>query len=330
MAMGRNGTGGRRAGIMAGTVAWLAAVGAGGAAATWAGPALAADPASCRTVRLAEPGWNDLAFTTGVGMTLLKGLGYEPASSLLGVDVIYLSLKNRDLDVFLGYWNPAMITYAKPYMDEGSVETLATNLTGAKYTFAVPAYVHAAGVHDFADLQKFADRFERKLYGIEPGSNQLMLDAVADPALGLKGWEVVESSEQGMLAEVKRHEKDGSFIVFQGWAPHPMNTSFDMKYLTGGDKFYGPDFGAATVSTQVRKGYAAECPNVAALLTNLTFDVDFENRGMGYLMNDGQSPEEAALHAIRDDPKRLEAWLAGVTTLDGKPGLDAVRASLGL
>lgn len=295
-----------------------------------AAPASAADPASCGKVRLAEPGWNDLAFTTGVGMTLLKQLGYQPQSSLLGIDVIYLSLKNKDLDVFLGYWDPAMITYAKPYLADGSVENITTNLTGAKYTFAVPAYVYDAGVHDFADLQKFADRFDHKLYGIEPGSNQLMIDAINDPALGLKGWEVKESSEQGMLAEVKRHEKDKSFIVFQGWAPHPMNTAFDMKYLTGGDKFYGPDFGAATVSTQVRKGYSQECPNVARLLGNLKFDVDFENKGMGYLMNDGLSPEDAAAKAIAAEPKRLEAWLAGVTTLDGQPGLEAVRKGLGL
>lgn len=293
-------------------------------------PAFAADAASCRVVRMAEPGWNDLAFTTGVGLTLLKGMGYEPQSQLLGIDVIYLSLKNRDLDVFLGYWDPAMITYAKPYLADGSVEPVAINLTGAKYTFAVPAYVYEAGVHDFADLQKFADKFEHKLYGIEPGSNQLMIDATNEPSLGLKGWDVVESSEQGMLAEVKRHEKDKSFIVFQGWAPHPMNTRFDMKYLTGGDKFYGPDLGAATVSTQVRKGYAAECPNVARLLQNLKFDVDFENKGMGYLMEDGLSPEEAARKAIGEDPKRLDAWLEGVTTLDGQPALEAVRRDLGL
>ena len=102
------------------------------------------------------------------------------------------------------------------------------------------------------------------MYGIEPGSNQLMLDAINDPALKLKGWEVVESSEQGMLAEVARHVGDKEFIVFQGWAPHPMNAKFKMVYLTGGDKFYGPNLGAATVSTQVRKGYPAECPNVTA------------------------------------------------------------------
>ncbi|ASY60838.1 choline ABC transporter substrate-binding protein [Sinorhizobium sp. CCBAU 05631] len=293
-------------------------------------PAFAGEPESCKTVRMAEPGWNDLAFTTGVGLTLLKTMGYEAKSQLLGIDVIYTSLKSKDLDVFLGYWDPAMVAYYKPYKDDGSVETVRTNLEGAKYTFAVPTYVWEAGVRDFSDLQKFADKFERKLYGIEPGSNQLMLDAIKDPALGLGDWEVVESSEQGMLSEVVRRTRDKSFIVFQGWAPHPMNTVFDMKYLTGGDKFYGPNFGAATVSTQVRKGYLQECPNVAKLLNNLVFDVDYENRGMSYIMNDGLEPEEAALKSIKDEPKRLETWLAGVSTFDGQPGLSAVKAALGL
>lgn len=291
-------------------------------------PAFAADPESCKVVRMAEPGWNDLAFTTGISLTLLKALGYEPQSSLLGIDVIYLSLKNKDLDVFLGYWDPAMVSYYKPYKEDGSVEDVVTNLKGAKYTFAVPAYVWEAGVKEFADLKKFPDQFEKKLYGIEPGSNQLMIDATKDPALGLAEWEVVESSEQGMLAEVQRHARDKAFIVFQGWAPHPMNTALDIRYLTGGDKFYGPDFGAATVSTQVRKGYLQECPNVAKLLSNLTFDIDFENKGMGYLMTDGLSPEGAAMKALVSEPQRLDAWLDGVSTFDGKPGRDVVKSTL--
>ena len=293
-------------------------------------PGFAADPESCKFVRLAEPGWNDLAFTTGIAMSLLKGLGYEPKSQLLGIDVIYTSLKNKDLDVFLGYWDPAMVAYYKPYKEDGSVETVRTNLEGAKYTFAVPSYAWEAGVRDFSDLHKFADQFDRKLYGIEPGSNQLMLDAIKDPALGLDGWEVVESSEQGMLSQVARKTRDKSFIVFQGWAPHPMNTEFDIKYLTGGDKFYGPNFGAATVSTQVRKGYLQECPNLAKLLNNLAFDVGYENRGMAYIMNDGLEPEQAALKAIKDEPQRLEAWLAGVSAFGGQAGLPAVKTSLGL
>lgn len=294
------------------------------------GSALAADPDSCRTVRMAEPGWNDLAFTTGVADALFDALGYEPKSDILGINVIYEGMKNNDLDVFLGYWDPAMVTYFDPYKKDGSVDTVRVNLTGAKYTFAVPTYVWEAGVKDFKDLHKFADQFEHKMYGIEPGSNQLMLDAIADPALDLKGWEVVESSEAGMLSEVGYRIKEKKFIVFQGWAPHPMNVMYDFKYLTGGDKFYGPDLGAATVSTQTRKGYVDQCPNAGQLLKNLAFDIDFENAGMGYLINDGMQPKDAGLKAISQNPDKLDAWLKNVTTLDGKPGLEAVKKKLGL
>jgi glycine betaine/proline transport system substrate-binding protein len=299
---------------------------------SWAIPPVsrADEPAACATVRMAEPGWNDLAFTTGVGSVLLDALGYEPRSTLLGIDVIYQSLANKDLDLFLGYWDPAMVQYFAPHKESGAVETVRKNLEGAKYTFAVPTYAWEAGVKDAADLARFADQFDHKMYGIEPGSNQLMIDVAKDPAFKVTDWEIVESSEQGMLAEVARKTKNKEFILFQGWAPHPMNVMFDFKYLTGLDKYYGQDYGAATVSTQVRKGYLGECPNVGRLLNNLVFDIAFENKGMGYLINDGMKPEDAAVKAIKEEPQRLDAWLAGVTTLDGKPGLQAVREKLGL
>lgn len=293
-------------------------------------PAVADEPDSCATVRLAEPGWNDLAFTTGVAEVLLQGLGYQTQSTLLGLDVIYQGLKNKDLDVFMGYWDPAMATYYEAYKADGSVETVQQNLTGAKYTFAVPQYVHDAGIRDIADLAAHADKFERKMYGIEPGSNQLMFDIVNDPAFKLDGWEVVESSEQGMLAQVEKAVRNQEWIVFQGWAPHPMNTDFKIAYLTGGDAYYGADFGAATVHTQVRQGYLEECPNVAQLLGNVTFELDFENQGMGYLIRDNLSGIDAARKALRENPHYLDAWLSGVKARGGAEGLGAVRASLGL
>lgn len=291
---------------------------------------LAADPESCAAVRMAEPGWNDLALTTGTAAVILEALGYNVQSDILGIPIIYQSMAGKDLDAFLGYWDPAMETYAAPYEKDGSVERIHVNLEGAKYTFGVPDYVYDAGVHDFADLQKFSEQFDKQMYGIEAGSNTLMFDVIADKAFGLEGWNVIESSESGMLAQVARDIEQKKFIVFQAWAPHPMNTAFSIKYLSGGDAHYGPNFGAATVSTQVRKGYVGECPNVGRLLNNLTFDIDFENKGMSYLMNDGMDPREAAKKMLTEQPTVLDAWLDGVTTRDGQPSLPAVKAAIGL
>ncbi|MEY4870903.1 MAG: hypothetical protein RLZZ563_233 [Pseudomonadota bacterium] len=290
----------------------------------------AAEPESCATVRLAEPGWNDLALTTGAASVVLQALGYEVKSDLLGIEVIYQSLKENQLDAFLGYWDPAMQTYAAPYEADGSVERLGVNLAEAKYTFAVPSYVAEAGVRDFKDLATFSDQFGKEMHGIEPGSNQLMFDVIADPAFGLDGWDVVESSETAMLLEVQRKVDRKEFVVFQAWAPHPMNVAFDLVYLTGGDAHYGPDFGAATVSTQVRKGYVIECPNVGLFLQNLKFDIGFENEGMGYLINEGIDPIEAGRKILTARPDVIDGWLTGVTTRDGAPGAEAVKAALGL
>ena len=118
--------------------------------------------------------------------------------------------------------------------------------------------------------------------------------------------------------------------MFLGWAPHPMNAQFDMEYLSGGDDFYGPNYGGDGARTQVRRGYLDECPNLGRLLTQVTFDISMESAGMGYILGDGDSPDEAAIRLLSASPDYLGPWLDGVTTRDGQDGLAAVRAHLGL
>jgi glycine betaine/proline transport system substrate-binding protein len=149
-------------------------------------------------------------------------------------------------------------------------------------------------------------------------------------AFGLKGFELVESSEQGMLAQVARAARNEEPIVFLGWEPHPMNKNFDITYLTGGDDWFGPNYGGATVYTNVRKGYLEECPNVGQLLKNQKFTLPMENEIMGAILDDGQAPEAAASGWLKQHPEVLETWLDGVTTVEGEPGLPAVKEHLGM
>ncbi|MOA19187.1 Glycine betaine/carnitine transport binding protein GbuC precursor [compost metagenome] len=188
------------------------------------------------------------------------------------------------------------------------------------------------GLKDFADIPKFKDELNSRIYGLEPGDggNKAVLKAIEQNAFGLgdAGFSVVASSESGMLSQVERAIRRNNAILFLGWEPHPMNTRFKMKFLTGGDEFFGPDFGDATVYTSTRKGYVGECPNVGQLLKNLSFTLDMENNIMGSILEDKMEPEDAARAWLKKNPHVLEDWLAGVTTRDGKPGLEAVRQSL--
>lgn len=284
----------------------------------------------CETVRFADVGWTDITATTALTSVVLESIGYKAKTQVLSVPVTYKSLKNNDIDVFLGNWMPTMDADIKPYLEDGSVESIHKNLEGAKYTLAVPKSVFDAGVKSFADIAKHADKFDSKIYGIEPGNdgNRLIQTMIDGNAFGLKDFEVVESSEAGMLSQVKRQTRRNKWIVFLGWAPHPMNANFELAYLEGGDDFFGPNYGGANVHTNVRKNYTNECKNVGKLLTNLTFTLPMENEVMAMILDQNKKPEVAAKEWIKKNPTVLDAWLEGVTTLDGKPALAAASAQL--
>ncbi|ABU74070.1 hypothetical protein VIBHAR_06178 [Vibrio campbellii ATCC BAA-1116] len=284
----------------------------------------------CETVRFADVGWTDITATTAVTSELLKGLGYKTKTDLLSVPVTYSSMANGDIDVFLGNWMPTMEGDIAKYREAGTVETVRANLEGAKYTLAVPKYVYDAGVKSFADLAKNADKFKDRIYGIEPGNdgNRLIQDMIDSDAFGLKDFSLVESSEAGMVSQVSRAVRRNQWIVYLGWAPHPMNSNVEMEYLSGGDDFFGPNYGGANVYTNVRQDYLSECQNVGQLLKNLEFSLEMENQLMEAILNQKQKPAKAAQEWLNANPQQLEAWLEGVKTLDGKDAKQAITSYL--
>lgn len=298
--------------------------------ATGTGGALA-DDATCRAIRMSDPNWTDINATNGVAAVVLEALGYVPEISFLSVPIGYESMKNGEIDVFLGNWMPAQTAFIEDLKAADAVEVLNRNLTGAKFTLAVPNYVAEQGITNFADLDSHAEAFDSKIYGIEPGApaNQNIARMIAADDFGLGDWELVESGEQAMLAQVSRMERSEDAIVFLAWAPHPMNANHDITYLSGGDEYFGPDFGGAEVFTLARKGWPEACPNAAALFTNMTFDIEMENALMGEIL-DGTDAREAATEWLAANPDAWTPWLEGVTTLEGEPAEPAVREALGL
>lgn len=286
-----------------------------------------ADDQSCHTVSLADPSWSDIAVTNATAGLLLEGMGYEAKPTALAVPIIFGGLKDSKIDVFLGNWMPAQQGYYDKFVTPGAVSLLTKNLDGIEYTLAVPDYVWDAGVHNFADLNKFADKFDGKMYGIAAGSpgNQHLEDIIKKNDFQLGKWKVVSSSEQAMLAEVDRAVKAKRFITFLGWAPHPMNVKLKMHYLKGGETYFGE---TGTVNTLTRNGYAAACPNVAKLLTNLTFTMEMENTIMGNVVDNKVSNADAVKSYLKAHPELLDKWLAGVKTEAGAEALPAVKAKL--
>ena len=292
-------------------------------------PALASEH-ECATIRFSDVGWTDITATTAVATTILDALGYDTQVLVLSVPVTYTSLANNDIDIFLGNWMPTMEADIAPYREAGTVDTVRRNLTGAKYTLAANAVAAELGIADFADIAEHRDALQGRIYGIEPGNdgNRLIIDMIDADAFGLNGFEVVESSEQGMMSQVARAERRGEPVVFLGWEPHPMNANFDMVYLTGGDDWFGPDLGGAEVFTNTRAGYVEECPNVGRFLQNLEFTLALENEIMAMILDDGMEPEAAARTWLAAHPDTIAPWLTGVTTIDGDDAMEVVMSAL--
>lgn len=284
--------------------------------------------AECTEVTFSDVGWTDITATTAAASVVLDALGYDTETKILAVPVTYTSMASGDIDVFLGNWMPTMEGDIAKYREEGSVDTVRANLEGAKYTLAVNKAAADMGIKTFADIAANKDALEGEIYGIEPGNdgNRLIQSMIDENAFDLGEFEVVESSEQGMLAQVQRATRKEEPVVFLGWEPHPMNANFDLTYLEGGDDYFGPDLGGATVYTNTRAGFVEECPNLGKFLNNLEFTLEMENEIMGAILDDGEKPEEAAAAWIKANSDVLSTWLDGVTTVDGGDAMEAVAS----
>ena len=301
------------------TVLLLASLGAATSAAQ------AAD--SCSPVRMADPGWSDIAATNAMAGIVLEGMGYKTKVDALAVPIAYGGLRDGQIDVFLGNWMPAQQGFYDQFVASGKVTQLAENLKGTEFTLAVPDYVYAAGVHDFKDLSKFADKFDKKIYGIGSGApaNQSIAEMIKKNDFDLGQWKLVESSEQAMLSEVERAVKRERFVTFLGWTPHPMNVKLKMHYLTGGEAYFGK---TGSVYTLTRNRYADACPEVAKLFSQMKFTQDMENAIMADVVDKKVSNAEAAKTWLKAHPEVLQGWLTGLKTIDGKEALPAVAAKL--
>ncbi|KNC10727.1 choline ABC transporter substrate-binding protein [Pseudomonas coleopterorum] len=285
------------------------------------GTASAAEPASCKNVRLGVVNWTDVIATSAMTQVLLEDLGYNVKQTSASQQIIFAGIRDQRLDMFLGYWNPLMTQTITPFVEQKQVRVLdQPSLKDARATLAVPTYLADKGLKSFADIARFKKELGGKIYGIEPGSgaNTQIKDMIARNRFGLGDFQLVESSEAGMLSAVTRAVKRNEAIVFFGWAPHPMNVNQDMTYLTGSEDALGPNEGMATVWTVTAPDYASRCPNADKLLSNLTFTAADESRMMQPLL-EHKDAFDSARQWLKDHPQDRQRWLQGVTTFDGKP-----------
>lgn len=282
-----------------------------------------------KAVRFAYVNWPGVTVKTEVARQVLEYLGYETDAKMLSVPVVFRGLSSGDLDVFVGAWLPTMKSISDKYFKDGSIVPVTVNLNETIYTLAVPQYAWEAGVKSHADLHKFADKFDKKIIGIEPGNdgNQIVAKMIADNIYKLKDWELVESSSEAMMITVGSALKKKEWVVWLGWSPHWMNLAYDIKYLEDPENMWGSE--PEIVKTVARAGLKADNPNVYKFFTQFKVTPELQNDWISQYSRQKQKPREVAQKWIQENLGIVDQWLYGVTAANGETrGRDAIRNAL--
>lgn len=283
-------------------------------------PARAQPPAACRTIRLGHGGWLDNQVQNAVFGAVVAPFGYQVRIEPARLKTIYHRLADGRLDVYLQDWRPdnwmsSVTAIRDSDVARKRIAVAGTDLSGARHTLAVPAYLYRAGLKDFADIHKFAGQLDHTIYGIEPdnvGDRQL-LSMIRHNTDGLGGFHLVQAGAGGMLralaAKIRHHEP----ILFLGWQPDAMNVEYRIRYLGGGGAAFGHDQGAARSLILTRAGYAAQCPAIGGLLHRFRLPVRAESRMMYDIQVKREAVGPVAAAWIAAHPawlKRMRAPLA--------------------
>ena len=280
-------------------------------------------------IRFGYVDWPGVTVKTTVASKILEFLGYDTDMKSLAVPVVFKGISSGDLDVFLGGWLPTMKSIAEKYFKDGSIVPVTINLDETIYTLAVPKYAWDAGCKSHADLAKFADKFDKKIVGIEPGNdgNQIVLDMINNNTYGLKGWKLIEASTEAMMIAVGAAFKREEWVCWLGWSPHWMNLAYDVKYLEDPEHLWGSD--PEVVKTLARSGFEKENPNPYLFFRQLRVTPEIQGYWIDQYSRQKKNAEAVALDWIKGNLGIVDQWVYGVTAADGSRGRDALRRALG-
>lgn len=282
--------------------------------------------AASDTVVFGTPPWPGLTVKTEITGQLLHALGYKTKTKKLGVPFIYRDLSSNKIDAYLGGWMPTEKQQLEPLLAKNQVVNLGPNLDGAVLGLAVPDYVWKSGIHSVKDLTEHADRFDKKVYGIESGSeiNNSVSTAIKKNDENMGQFHLVASSTAVMLTQVKRAISQHKPIVFMGWRPHWMNIAFNMRYLKGRKNSSIARINSK-VLTIVSNDLANKQPNVKQLLEQIHIDTKTQSQWINDYSHKKGDLKKVAGRWLTNHPEIVSTWLEGVTTSQGGPADAAYR-----
>lgn len=245
--------------------------------------------------------WAECIAVSNLWEVLLEEQGYDVDLTQLDVAPLFTGLSTGDLDFFMDGWLPITHeTYWNEFKD--SLEDYGVwYQEPAKIGLTVPAYVTIDSIEQLKDE---ADKFGKRIIGIDPGAGIMKAASRANESYGL-GFEVVQGSEMAMMAAMEKAYNKNEWIAITGWSPHWMFAKYDLKYLDDPKKEFGE---AEEIHILANKNFGTEHPEVADMLKKFQMS-DAQIGSLEALINEGMEPKEAAAKWIEENQEAVDAWI---------------------
>lgn len=254
-------------------------------------------------VKLAYVEWDCAAASTNLAQAVLQEeMGYEVEIIPVAAAAMWQAVGTGDVDGMVTAWLP--VTHAD-YLKkvEGKVENLGPIVGGAKLGWAVPTYVEAKSIED---LNKYADKFDGKIIGIDPGAGLMRLSEQAVKDYGLK-LELMEGSGATMTAALGNAIKRKEWVVVTAWSPHWMFGKWDLKYLEDPKGVLGAE---EHIDTIVRGDLKKDMPEVYAFLDRFAYENPNQMQAlMAWNQEKGADRYENAKRFIKENKALVNSWI---------------------
>jgi len=273
-----------------------------------------------KTVRLSYVEWSETVAATNMVKTVIQEkLGYACEIVPMTADKMWQAVATGKVDGMVAAWLPTTHGhYYEQYKDQ--IVDLGPNMIGTQIGLVVPditvgrqtaesgqrnaPYITATSIDD---LKKYADKFNRRIIGIDPEAGIMKKTREALREYGLYNYELIKGSEVSMTAELSNAIRKQRWIVVTGWVPHWMFARWKLKFLDDPKNIFG---GKEEIHTIVRQGLKDDMPDVYRFLDNYNWAPEDLEQLMIWIQEDqGMYPGEKALRYMRYHEEQIQSWL---------------------
>jgi glycine betaine/proline transport system substrate-binding protein len=157
-------------------------------------------------------------------------------------------------------------------------------------------------------IDQLNDTNAELIFGIEQDVD--IMEAIPDSLIPEYGLEqkLVQSSTQGMLAEVENRYRNREEFAFVAWSPHWMNQRYDFDYLDDPEGALGDLTQSAEILTIVNEDLPEDDPMAYAFMEALTLDEEQVN-DLEDEINIVSDPQTGVRNWLENNRDVVQPWI---------------------